>query len=134
MGSIGTAHRFTRRHTRATSCIRSSPRFPPSGGASLNYTIRHVTKFTYEVPISESIMEARMQPRTESAQRCIRFGLSTTPASHVRMYQDHAGNTVHHFSIPGPHSQLTVTAEGLVECAAPSDTPARLERGAWGRL
>src|ERR1700682_6719100 len=114
MGSIGIALRFTRRRTRATSCIRSSPRFPLRG-VSLNHTIRHVTKFTYEGPISKSIMEARMQPRTESAQRCIRFGLSTTPASHVRMYQDHAGNAVHHFNIPGSHSQLTVTAEGLVE-------------------
>jgi transglutaminase-like putative cysteine protease len=97
----------------------------------LQYTIRHVTKFTYEVPISESVMEVRMQPRTEAAQRCIRFGLSTAPGSHVRMYQDHAGNTVHHFNIPGPHSQLTVTAEGLVECAAPADQPATLEAAGW---
>ena len=100
----------------------------------MQYTIRHVTKFTYEVPISESVMEVRMQPRTEAAQRCIRFGLSTTPASHVRMYQDHAGNTVHHFNIPGPHAQLTVTAEGLVECAAPADQPATLEAAGWARL
>jgi len=43
------------------------------------YTIRHVTKFTYEAPITESVMEVRMQPRNEGGQRCIRFGLSTAP-------------------------------------------------------
>ncbi len=84
----------------------------------MQYTIRHVTRFTYEAPISESVMEARMQPRTDAAQRCIRFGLSTTPPSRVKMYQDHDGNIVHHFNIPGRHSRLTVTAEAFVECRA----------------
>ena len=100
----------------------------------MQYTIRHVTKFTYETAISESVMEARMQPRSDGLQRCIRFGLSTTPVSRVRMYQDHAGNTVHHFNIPGPHSLLTVTAEALVESAAPADLPAALDSGEWARL
>jgi transglutaminase-like putative cysteine protease len=91
---------------------------------SMNYTIRHVTRFTYETAISESVMEARMQPRSEGAQRCIRFGLSTAPPSRVRMYQDHDGNVVHHFNIPGHHARLSVTAEALVECdPAPAAAP-----------
>ena len=45
----------------------------------MRYTIRHVTRFTYEAPITESVMEARMQPRSDGAQRCLHFGLSTTP-------------------------------------------------------
>ena len=98
------------------------------------YTIRHVTRFAYETPITESVMEARMQPRSEAAQRCIRFGLSTTPASRVRMYADPEGNIVHHFNIPGRHARLTLTAEALVECAAMPEPPAQLELGAWERL
>ena len=77
----------------------------------MHYTIRHVTRFTYETPIAESMMEARMQPRSDATQRCIRFGLSTTPASRVMMYQDHDGNIVHHFNIPGRHTRLVVTAD-----------------------
>jgi transglutaminase-like putative cysteine protease len=100
----------------------------------MNYTIRHVTKFAYEAPISESVMEARMQPRSDGRQHCIRFGLSTTPASHVRMYQDPEGNIVHHFSIQGKHSKLTVTAEAFVECAPPPPLPERLGADAWDRL
>ena len=87
----------------------------------MHYNIRHVTRFTYESAISESVMEARMQPRTDATQRCLHFGLSTQPASRVMMYQDHQGNVVHHFNIPGRHSQLTVTAEALVACSAPVD-------------
>ena len=39
------------------------------------------------------------------------------------MYQDHDGNIVHHFNIPGRHSRLTVTAEAFVECRPPDRFP-----------
>jgi transglutaminase-like putative cysteine protease len=100
----------------------------------MRYTIRHVTKFAYESPISESVMEARMQPRSDALQHCIRFGLSTTPSARVRMYQDADGNMVHHFGIPGRHSRLTVTAEAFVECTPPPDLPSSLGAGAWEAL
>jgi transglutaminase-like putative cysteine protease len=100
----------------------------------VQYTVRHVTRFTYETPISESVMEVRMQPRSEGPQRCLHFGLSTAPASRVMLHQDHEGNIVHHFNIPGRHSRLTVTAEALVEYAPPPDVPEALVDGAWERL
>jgi transglutaminase-like putative cysteine protease len=100
----------------------------------MHYNIRHVTRFTYETAIRESVMEVRMQPRTDAAQRCLHFGLSTQPASRVMMYQDHQGNVVHHFNIPERHSRLTVTAEALVDCRAQADMPRALEPGAWERL
>jgi transglutaminase-like putative cysteine protease len=96
------------------------------------YTIRHVTKFTYDTPIAESVMEARMQPRGDGTQRCLHFGLSTSPPSRVLMYQDHDGNTVHHFNIPARHGRLTLKAEALVECAAQPELPDRLGDNGWG--
>ena len=74
-----------------------------------------------------------MQPRSDGAQRCLHFGLSTTPASRVMMYQDHDGNIVHHFNIPGRHARLTVTAEALVECAPPPDLPRSARPATAGR-
>jgi transglutaminase-like putative cysteine protease len=100
----------------------------------MHYTIRHITRFTYDTPITESMMEARKQPRSDGTQRCIQFGLSTNPPSRVMMYQDHDGNIVHHFNIPGRHARLTVTAEALVECAASSALPDRLGVNAWPQL
>jgi transglutaminase-like putative cysteine protease len=98
------------------------------------YTIRHTTRFTYERPIAESVMEARMQPRSEAAQRCIHFGLSTAPSSRVLMYQDHDGNIVHHFNVPGRHTRLTVTAQALVEHTPTQPLPDRLDEAAWQHL
>jgi transglutaminase-like putative cysteine protease len=98
------------------------------------YTIRHITRFSYETPISESVMEARMQPRSEGAQRCIRFGLTTAPTSRVRMYADHEGNIVHHFNIPGRHAKLMLSAEAVVEAGPPPELPVTLGSGAWPRV
>jgi transglutaminase-like putative cysteine protease len=91
----------------------------------VHYTIHHVTKFSYETPVRESVMEVRMQPRSEGAQRCVRFGLSTTPAARVKMYDDRDGNTVHHFNIPGRHSRLVVTAEALIDMGRRRRCPTR---------
>jgi transglutaminase-like putative cysteine protease len=100
----------------------------------VHYTIHHVTKFSYETPVRESVMEVRMQPRTEGSQRCVRFGLSTAPASRVRMYDDRDGNTVHHFNIPGRHSRLIVTAEALVEMSVPPPRPGSFGADAWDQI
>ena len=100
----------------------------------MRYTIRHVTRFNYDTPISESVMEARMEPRSDVSQRCLHFALSTAPASRVMMYEDHDRNIVHHFNVPGRHSRLTLTAQALVECAAPPESPAELPSEAWRQL
>jgi transglutaminase-like putative cysteine protease len=75
-----------------------------------------------------------MQPRSEGPQHCLHFGLSTMPASRVMMHQDHDGNIVHHFNIPGRHSRLTVTAEALIEFTPPPAPPSSLDETAWDGL
>ena len=65
------------------------------------YLIRHLTKFLYANQVSESLMEARMHPRSDNNQRCLSFSLSVSPRCRVFSYRDHLGNNVHHFDIPG---------------------------------
>ncbi len=85
-------------------------------GKSMNfYSIRHLTRFRYSQPISESIMETRMHPRSDSNQHCLTFSLSVSPRCRVFSYRDHLGNNVQHFDIPGEHNQLVIVAESVVE-------------------
>ena len=98
------------------------------------YSIRHKTRFRYSAPVRESFLEVRMQPRSEEAQRCIEFKLITTPTAHILNYRDYLGNSVHHFDIPAPHKQLTVTAGALVEFSSPAELPIALEPAAWDAL
>lgn len=98
------------------------------------YSIRHLTRFRYSQTISESIMETRMHPRSDSSQHCLSFTLSVSPRCRVFTYRDHLGNNVHHFDIPGEHKQLVIVAESVVELQPQPEVPACLAPEAWGAL
>lgn len=87
------------------------------------YAIRHVTRFHYAAPVSESVMEVRMQPREEARQRCLRFTLQTQPFARSYSYNDSLNNTVHYFDVPKRHSKLEIIAESLVEVLPPLTLP-----------
>ncbi len=98
------------------------------------YSIRHLTHFRYSAPVSESLMEVRMHPRTEGGQRCLSFQLSLDPRARVHLYRDYLGNSVHHFDVPGKHMDLRILAEALVELETPPELPDRLDPQAWLEL
>ncbi len=98
------------------------------------YTIRHITRFRYSSPISESIMEVRAQPRSEGNQHCLDFQLRTSPRAVVMSYRGEFGNRVHHFDIPNPHTQLTITAESLVDMQPAPEPPPAIAESAWSEL
>jgi transglutaminase-like putative cysteine protease len=98
------------------------------------YSIRHLTRFRYSQPISESIMETRMHPRSDSNQHCLTFSLSVSPRCRVFSYRDHLGNNVQHFDIPGEHTQLVIVAESVIEQQSLPDVPHFLSPDAWAVL
>jgi transglutaminase-like putative cysteine protease len=98
------------------------------------YSIRHLTKFLYSNPVSESMMETRMHPRSDHNQRCLTFHLSVSPRCRVFSYRDHLGNHVHHFDIPGQHGQLVIVAESLVDVQPAPQIPSFLAPDAWHEL
>ncbi len=98
------------------------------------YAIRHVTKFRYSAPISESMMEVRMQPRSEGRQRCLSFHMQTTPRAFITAYTDDLGNRAHHFDVPDRHTDLAITVKTLVEVLPPPPLPERLSGDAWAEL
>ena len=95
------------------------------------YSIKHLTKFHYASPVSESVMEARMHPRSEGNQRCLTFHLAVSPRCRVFAYRDHVGNNIHHFDIPGQHSYLVIVAESLLDVQPASEIPDSLPPDAW---
>jgi len=98
------------------------------------YAVRHFTRFRYSRPVWQSVMELRMQPRSEHTQRCFTFQLSVSPQARVFSYQDHVGNFVHHFDVPGQHRQLTIIADALVDVETPAPLPESLGPAAWDEL
>src|SRR5262249_52425167 len=103
-------------------------------GLIMFYSIRHVTRFQYGAPVSESVMEIRMRPRTEGRQRCLFFELKVHPRSRIFYYRDYLGNMVHHFDVPGRYTKLQIIAEAQVQVDAPAEMPESLEAGSWEEL
>ena len=96
-------------------------------------SVRHTTVFRYEPAVRESIMEVRLQPRSEGDQRCLNFELRVEPTANVMQYRDFSGNTVHHFDIAAAHTQVTVTAESSVEVQT-VQAPRESDCGDWSDL
>src|SRR6267142_2898752 len=97
------------------------------------YAIRHVTTFRYKPAVGESIMEVRMQPRSDLRQRCLTFALEVHPRANVMSYRDFFGNAVHHFDIPGRHQTIEISAQAIVE-VTPTPDPRQRKSSAWDEL
>ena len=100
------------------------------------YTVNHTTRFRYSQPVTESIMEIRMKPRSEGPQRCLSFELETQPKSKANEYLDHTGNSVHHFDILPAHRRLEIKTRAIVEIAphTPAAATAVITADAWNTL
>ena len=98
------------------------------------FSIQHQTRFRYDSPVCESLMELRMQPRSEGRQRCLGYMIKVNPKARVLQYRDHLGNYVHHFSVAPKHTQLLITTESTVETHEADALPATLPMSAWDEL
>ncbi|HKN17820.1 MAG TPA: transglutaminase family protein [Candidatus Sulfotelmatobacter sp.] len=97
------------------------------------YSVVHTTTFTYQPAVRESVMEVRLQPRSDGPQHCLTFELEVSPAANIMQYRDFMGNTVHHFDIAGKHSQIKITARSSVE-VHPVAPPSSADAGSWDDL
>jgi len=97
------------------------------------YSIRHVTRFRYSSPVRESVMELRMQPRSEGPQMLRSFQISTNPRAQLYAYTDYLGNAVYHFNVLRDHDELRIEATAAVEIAAIPPLPDAADALEWGR-
>ena len=87
------------------------------------YAIRHLTRYRYNRPVWQSMMEVRMHPLSEATQRCFTFRLQVNPRARIFTFQDHLGNQVHHFDLPQHHRELSIVADSLVNVEPPLAAP-----------
>src|SRR5580658_3876692 len=83
------------------------------------YSIRHVTRFRYDAPVRESVMELRMQPRSEGPQTLRSFQISTNPRAQLYAYTDHMGNADDHFDMlePSRYARSSPELESFMKIA-----------------
>jgi transglutaminase-like putative cysteine protease len=100
----------------------------------MHYSIRHVTRFRYSAPVRESVMELRMQPRSEGPQALRSFQIATNPRAQLYAYTDHLGNAVYHFNVLREHMELRIETQALVEMATPAPISEIADALEWDRF
>lgn len=90
----------------------------------MRFNIKHITKYTYSMSVSQCINVAFMMPRDTHRQQCLSTQLTTQPAPTTSVTRsDYFGNQAFHFTIESPHQVLDVTASSQVEVGPGSDWP-----------
>jgi len=80
------------------------------------YRIAHDTRYGYSAPTPTSRHTTCLRPRDLPRQRVLYHALEIEPAPAERSaHKDWFGNTVEHFTLLGPHTELVVRARSVVE-------------------
>ena len=98
-----------------TSLPAAEPSADSASPSGQRICVRHLTRFLYHGPVTDSFNEVRLRPLSDATQTCTRFELRLTPEATVREYEDFHKNRVHYFDLPAPHTQLDIEAISLVE-------------------
>lgn len=82
----------------------------------MTYRTIHTTTYRYEEPVSQSISEARLTPRSFARQRVLETGITVQPGFATQQTRtDYFGNEVTTIAVFGSHERFVVTATSVVE-------------------
>ncbi|QOV91253.1 transglutaminase family protein [Humisphaera borealis] len=77
--------------------------------------IRHTTRYTYDRPVARSVHRLHIRPLTDMRQTLMEHTLTISEPAQVIEYEDVFGNRAARFELTSPYTELTVTAESLVD-------------------
>lgn len=75
--------------------------------------VRHTT-YRYTRPTWDSFNELRLHPADDYRQTLLAFELNVSPKVTLRTRRDGFDNLIHHFHLPGDHTELVVDARSSV--------------------
>jgi transglutaminase-like putative cysteine protease len=96
----------------------------------MHFSIRYLTEYHYDTPVTDNLNALRVRPATNSSQRCDEFHTRIEPEARVSRHLDYFGTEVLEFGIPTSHEQLTIDVRARVVTSPPADPP----DGAWESL
>jgi transglutaminase-like putative cysteine protease len=96
----------------------------------MHFSIRFLTQYDYDAPVSDNLNALRVRPATTSTQRCDEFTVRIDPEARVGRHSDYFGTEVLEFGIVRGHTRLTIDVRARVVTAEPADPP----DGDWDAL
>jgi transglutaminase-like putative cysteine protease len=92
----------------------------------MRLSIRHETVYRYTAPLTYTIQQLRLSPRTEPHQRTLSWHIHTSGQRNE--FLDAFGNLSHMLTITGAHDEVRIVADGVVQ-VAPLDCGRLAEKG-----
>ncbi len=85
------------------------------------YSVTHITRHSYQSPVSQSLNELRLTPRVLPGQQVRETDLCIQPEPEtLQRRKDYFGNDVTTVAIFEPHDRFVIEARSIVEVQAPS--------------
>lgn len=78
------------------------------------FKIRHITKYSYEVPVRDSANQIILYPIKDSFQEVLQHTIQITGNPVVEMHKDYYGNDVGTFTHSKPHQELVIDSHLVV--------------------
>jgi transglutaminase-like putative cysteine protease len=89
----------------------------------VHFSIRYLTEYRYDSPVTDNLNALRVRPATTSTQRTDDFHIRTEPESRISRHTDYFGSEVIEFGIPKPHDHLTIDVRARVTTSVPPEPP-----------
>jgi transglutaminase-like putative cysteine protease len=89
----------------------------------VNFSIRYLTEYRYEAPVTDNLNALRVHPATNGSQRCDDFHVRLDPEARMHRHLDYFGTEVLEFGVARPHDHLTIDVRARVATKRPEDPP-----------
>jgi transglutaminase-like putative cysteine protease len=85
------------------------------GARMAKLRVVHTTRYSYDKPVERSLHKLHVCPVDDRDQRLLAHTLTVEPSVPVLPFEDVFGNSVSTFELGVPYTELTITADSLVE-------------------
>ena len=103
----------------------------------MHYSIRYITEYRYDTPVTDNLNALRVKPATTATQRVEDFIVRVDPDARLHRHADYFGTDVIEFGIVRAHESLTIDVRARVitqPAPAPPEAPwETLEQAAYRR-
>lgn len=89
----------------------------------MHFSIRHLTQYRYDAPVTDNLNALRVRPATTSSQRTDDFQIRLDPETRIHRHADYFGTEVIEFGIAEPHDHLTIDVRARVVTSTPLEPP-----------
>jgi len=93
------------------------------------FKITHITKYTYDRNVKESVNEIKIYPYLSSQQEVLQHDLLITGQPDVQTYFDYWGNKKGSFNLMPPHNELVIESRLVVRTLLPAGTQFNQDAG-----